>query len=39
MRRPRHRRAGGPPGALGPVTSVYCEDPDGNLVEIASYQG
>ncbi|ACI50931.1 Glyoxalase/bleomycin resistance protein/dioxygenase [Gluconacetobacter diazotrophicus PA1 5] len=26
-------------GALGPVTSVYCEDPDGNLVEIASYQG
>lgn len=26
-------------GALGPVTSVYCNDPDGNLVEIASYQG
>ena len=24
-------------GALGPVTSVYCRDPDGNLVEIASY--
>ncbi|MCQ8278143.1 VOC family protein [Acetobacteraceae bacterium KSS8] len=26
-------------GALGPITSVYCKDPDGNLVEIASYQG
>ncbi|MDG6095542.1 VOC family protein [Acetobacter sp. AN02] len=26
-------------GALGPVTSVYCNDPDGNLIEIASYQG
>ncbi|NVN11443.1 MULTISPECIES: VOC family protein [Nguyenibacter] len=26
-------------GALGPVTSVYCEDPDRNLIEIASYQG
>ncbi|GAD10041.1 lyase [Gluconobacter frateurii NBRC 103465] len=25
-------------GALGPITSVYCRDPDGNLVEIASYQ-
>ncbi|WIM14303.1 VOC family protein [Enhydrobacter sp.] len=24
-------------GALGPMTSVYCYDPDGNLVEIASY--
>ncbi len=24
-------------GALGPMTSVYCRDPDGNLVEIASY--
>ncbi|HTR17238.1 MAG TPA: VOC family protein [Acetobacteraceae bacterium] len=24
-------------GALGPITSVYCRDPDGNLVEIASY--
>lgn len=24
-------------GALGPMTSVYCADPDGNLVEIASY--
>ena len=25
-------------GALGPIQSVYCRDPDGNLVEIASYQ-
>jgi catechol 2,3-dioxygenase-like lactoylglutathione lyase family enzyme len=24
-------------GALGRMTSIYCEDPDGNLVEIASY--
>jgi catechol 2,3-dioxygenase-like lactoylglutathione lyase family enzyme len=24
-------------GALGPMTSVYCHDPDGNLVEIAVY--
>jgi len=24
-------------GSLGPITSVYCRDPDGNLVEIASY--
>jgi catechol 2,3-dioxygenase-like lactoylglutathione lyase family enzyme len=24
-------------GALGPMSSVYCRDPDGNLVEIASY--
>ena len=24
-------------GALGPMTSVYCRDPDGNLVEIAHY--
>jgi catechol 2,3-dioxygenase-like lactoylglutathione lyase family enzyme len=24
-------------GALGPMTSVYCRDPDGNLVEIANY--
>ena len=24
-------------GALGLMTSVYCRDPDGNLVEIASY--
>jgi catechol 2,3-dioxygenase-like lactoylglutathione lyase family enzyme len=24
-------------GALGPMTSVYCRDPDGSLVEIARY--
>jgi catechol 2,3-dioxygenase-like lactoylglutathione lyase family enzyme len=24
-------------GARGPMTSIYCEDPDGNLVEIATY--
>lgn len=24
-------------GALGPMTSHYCRDPDGNLVEVASY--
>jgi len=24
-------------GALGMMTSVYCRDPDGNLVEIGSY--
>jgi catechol 2,3-dioxygenase-like lactoylglutathione lyase family enzyme len=24
-------------GALGPMTSVYCRDLDGNLVEVASY--
>jgi catechol 2,3-dioxygenase-like lactoylglutathione lyase family enzyme len=24
-------------GALGPITSVYCYDPDENLIEIASY--
>jgi len=26
-------------GALGAMTSVYCCDPDGNLVEIAHYSG
>ena len=24
-------------GALGPMTSIYCQDPDGNLVEVATY--
>ena len=24
-------------GALGPMRSVYCRDPDGNLVEISTY--
>ncbi len=24
-------------GALGPMTSVYFRDPDGNLVEVAKY--
>lgn len=24
-------------GALGPMTSVYFNDPDGNLIEVASY--
>jgi catechol 2,3-dioxygenase-like lactoylglutathione lyase family enzyme len=26
-------------GALGPMTSLYVRDPDGNLVELASYAG
>lgn len=25
-------------GALGPITSVYCRDPEGNLIELATYQ-
>jgi catechol 2,3-dioxygenase-like lactoylglutathione lyase family enzyme len=25
-------------GALGPMTSVYCRDPDGNLLEISTYR-
>lgn len=25
-------------GALGPMTSHYCRDPEGNLIEIASYR-
>jgi catechol 2,3-dioxygenase-like lactoylglutathione lyase family enzyme len=24
-------------GALGPMSSVYCRDPDGNLIEVSSY--
>jgi catechol 2,3-dioxygenase-like lactoylglutathione lyase family enzyme len=24
-------------GSRGPMTSVYCRDPDGNLIEIATY--
>jgi catechol 2,3-dioxygenase-like lactoylglutathione lyase family enzyme len=24
-------------GALGPIVSVYCNDPDGNLIEVGSY--
>jgi len=25
-------------GASGPIRSIYCRDPDGNLVEIAAYE-
>jgi catechol 2,3-dioxygenase-like lactoylglutathione lyase family enzyme len=24
-------------GALGPMTSIYCRDPEGNLIEISTY--
>jgi catechol 2,3-dioxygenase-like lactoylglutathione lyase family enzyme len=26
-------------GALGPMTSVYTRDPEGNLIEVSSYSG
>ena len=25
-------------GAMGTIVSVYCRDPDGNLIEVSSYQ-
>lgn len=25
-------------GAMGPIISVYCRDPDGNLIEVSSYR-
>ena len=25
-------------GALGTIVSVYCRDPDGNLIEVSSYK-
>jgi len=25
-------------GAMGPIVSVYCRDPDGSLIEISSYK-
>ena len=24
-------------GATGPITSLYCHDPDGNLIEVSTY--
>ncbi len=26
-------------GAVGPITSVYLRDPDGNLIEVSTYEG
>jgi catechol 2,3-dioxygenase-like lactoylglutathione lyase family enzyme len=25
-------------GAMGTIVSVYCRDPDGNLIEVSSYK-
>jgi catechol 2,3-dioxygenase-like lactoylglutathione lyase family enzyme len=40
LEEPRHPHYDGPAprtGALGRMTLIYCEDPDGNLVEVATY--